>query len=53
MKIIFTILMILSLLNSDEIKRLEAIVVEISQLRTDYEECKSELLKNKKRYYKL
>lgn len=48
MKIIFTILMILSLLNSDEIKRLEAIVVEISQLRTDYEECKSELLKNKK-----
>lgn len=48
MKIIFTVLIILSLLNSDEIKRLEAIVVEISQLRTNYEECKSELEVNQK-----
>lgn len=49
MKFIFTILIALSALYSDEIQRLEAVVVEITQLRNSYEECKSELLTAKNR----
>lgn len=48
MKIIFLTLIVLSFLHSNEIQRMEAIIDDISKLRTDYEECKFELLKNKK-----
>jgi len=46
MKIIFIALMLFSFLYSDEMQRIEAIVQDITELRTDYKECQNEL-KNK------
>jgi len=43
MKIILTLLMILSFLNADEMKRIEAIVADIQELRSDYEKCQKKL----------
>lgn len=43
MKLIFVFLMILSLSKADEMTRIEAIVDDISQLRSEYEECRSSL----------
>lgn len=42
MKIIFLALIVLSFLHSNEIQRMEAIIDDISKMRTDYERCKSE-----------
>lgn len=43
MKIILLSIVLLSFLHSDEMKRIEAIVQDISKLRSDYEECKKSL----------
>lgn len=48
MKIIFIILVLLSYLNADEMQRIEAIVNDITELRIDYEECKTELKAEKR-----
>jgi protein subunit release factor A len=44
MKIIFVMLVLISFLHSDEMQRIEAIVKNIDELRSDYEECQSELI---------
>jgi len=43
MKIIFTVLLLLSFLKADEIDRIDSIVLEITNLRADYKVCKKEL----------
>ncbi len=43
MKIILTLLMILSFLNANEMKRIEAIVSDIQKLRADYNKCEKKL----------
>ena len=43
MKILLTILLFLSFLNADEMSRIEAIVSDITQLRSEYDECKEKL----------
>jgi predicted RND superfamily exporter protein len=43
MKIIFGILIFLSLLKADEMSRIEAIVKDITELRQKYDECQKEL----------
>ena len=43
MKIILMILITLSLVKADEMDRIEAIVDDITQLRSDYETCQNEL----------
>ncbi|DAB28593.1 MAG TPA: hypothetical protein CFH78_01600 [Sulfurimonas sp. UBA10385] len=44
---VFLTLVILSFLHSDEIQRIEAVILEITQLRNNYKECKTELLLGK------
>lgn len=43
MKILFAILIFLSLIKADEMSRIEAIVSDITQLRAEYIECQKEL----------
>ena len=43
MKILFVILMMLSLSGADEMTRIEAIVDDITELRADYEKCQKDL----------
>ena len=43
MKNLVLYFLLLSLLNGDEIKRIESIVEDITKLRVQYEECKDEL----------
>ncbi|MCK4737219.1 MAG: hypothetical protein KAT10_01560 [Sulfurimonas sp.] len=56
MKIIFLALLLLSYLHSNEMKRIEAIVEDITNLRGDYEKCQAELNGKKSedqvKYYK-
>lgn len=48
MRSLFVLLSVLSILSSNEIKRLETIVKEVTELRTKYEACQEELLKSRK-----
>ncbi len=50
MKLIVLSILLLSILQSDEMQRIEAIVKDIEKLRANYEECKESLNSNKSRY---
>ncbi|WP_373035453.1 hypothetical protein [Sulfurimonas sp.] len=43
MKALFIILLLISFLHSDEMKRIESIIEDITKLRIDYEECQKSL----------
>jgi len=43
MKVLFLILLFLSFTKADEMSRIEAIVADITELRTEYKECQKEL----------
>lgn len=51
MKIIFMALMLLSFLHSDEMQRIESIVKDISELRSEYDKCQVELKAEKMSHY--
>ncbi|MEA1956226.1 MAG: hypothetical protein U9N02_07005 [Campylobacterota bacterium] len=43
MKLLFSIFILISLLNGDEIQRIEEIISDITKLRSDYKKCQKDL----------